>query len=182
MQEQQTQLERMRKREREARSVGYEATKLENLYKTLGNAGDTVTGPIQGTFGDLLDRMSRTYGDPAIADLRNQLKEYKVDETLKRIALTKGAVSDREMAIFESPFPKMTDSEEVWLLNINRKRQIAQKIHERMLNDIQVARDYEPNYLPSNSIIQTQGTQQPTTQPTPAPLSPEDESLFENIQ
>lgn len=181
MEEQRTRLEKTRKREQEARSVGYESAKLENLYSTLKKAGDNVTGPIQGTFNDYLDRMSSTYGDAAIADLRNQLKEYKVDETLKRIALTKGAVSDREMAIFESPFPKMTDTEEVWLLNIDRKRKIAQKIYERMLNDMQVEPDYEPDYLPSNSMVQTQGTQQQSTQPNLLPLSSEDEALFENI-
>lgn len=47
-------------------------------------------------------------------NVRLKIAKLKVDDQLSYIAQTKGAVSDREMAIFGSAQPNWTDGEEIW--------------------------------------------------------------------
>ena len=48
------------------------------------------------------------------ASIRLRLQELVVDKTLSNTAFTKGAISDKEMALFRSDIPQFTDSEEIW--------------------------------------------------------------------
>ena len=52
--------------------------------------------------------------DSQRATIRQKIARVKVDATLANTALTKGAISDREMAIFQSDQPAWTDGENAW--------------------------------------------------------------------
>ena len=52
--------------------------------------------------------------DSQRATIRQKIARVKVDATLANTALTKGAISDKEMAIFQSDQPAWTDGENAW--------------------------------------------------------------------
>jgi hypothetical protein len=89
---------------------------LEGLLRDL-QSRDDLTGPLAGSIGDFIDRSGiRMLGaDPSLVAKRLKLQEVKVDAALAKIAQTKGAISDREMKLFLSPTPKITDDEQVWI-------------------------------------------------------------------
>jgi hypothetical protein len=59
------------------------------------------------------------------------LQELKVAETLANTALTKGAISNAEMALFMSPIPALTDSrEEVWEPWLKARMPVLEKIQK----------------------------------------------------
>jgi hypothetical protein len=89
---------------------------LEGLLSDL-QSRDDLTGPYAGSVGDFIDRSGfRILGaNPSLVAKRLKLQEVKVDAALAKIAQTKGAISDREMALFLSPTPKITDDEQVWI-------------------------------------------------------------------
>jgi hypothetical protein len=59
------------------------------------------------------------------------LQGLKVAETLANTALTKGAISNAEMALFASPIPALTDSrDEVWAPWIKARRPVLEKIQK----------------------------------------------------
>jgi hypothetical protein len=60
------------------------------------------------------------------------MDQFKVDEILKNVAKTKGAISDREMATFERPMPSMTADEKVWLDWIYEKRAAAISVRNKL--------------------------------------------------
>jgi len=97
---------------------------LDTLINDLTAAGDNVTGPLDGTVGNLLDRAR---GAPE-ANLRLRLEDQRVDAALTKVEQTKGAISNREMDLFLSPMPKITDSEEVWIDWMTMQRNIAAKM------------------------------------------------------
>ena len=60
------------------------------------------------------------------------MQQVRVDEALKNVAETKGAISDREMTLFLSPMPTMTDSEEVWIDWMTMQRNLASVLNTRL--------------------------------------------------
>jgi len=52
--------------------------------------------------------------DSQRATIRQKIARVKVDATLSNTALTKGAISDKEMQIFQSDQPAWTDGENAW--------------------------------------------------------------------
>ena len=97
---------------------------LDTLINDLTAAGDNVTGPLDGTVINLLDRAR---GAPE-ANLRLRLEDQRVNAALTKVEQTKGAISNREMELFLSPMPKLTDSEEVWIDWMTMQRNIAAKM------------------------------------------------------
>jgi len=97
---------------------------LDTLIDDLTAAGDNVTGVWDGTVSNLFDRAT---GAPE-ANLRLRLEEQRVDAALTKVEKTKGAISNREMDLFLSPMPKLTDSEEVWIDWMTMQRNIAAKM------------------------------------------------------
>jgi hypothetical protein len=89
---------------------------LEGLLRDL-QSRDDLTGPWAGTVGAFIDSKGFKWlgADPALAVKRLKLQEIKVDSALAKIAQTKGAISDREMALFLSPTPSISDDEQVWI-------------------------------------------------------------------
>ena len=99
---------------------------LDMLIDDLTAAGDNVTGLWDGTGRALLDRAT---GDRN-ANLRLRLEDQRVDAALTKVEQTKGAISNREMDLFLSPMPKLTDSEEVWIDWMTMQRNVAAKMNQ----------------------------------------------------
>lgn len=118
---------------------------LADMDKALvGLSKGKVTGLWDGTVGSFIDSMT---GDPK-ATTRLLLKKLKVDDTLLRIAQTKGAISNKEMDLFMSPAPSVSfDQEEVWERWINERKDALQRIKARLTGGVQVV----PNQQASQS-------------------------------
>lgn len=105
---------------------------LEGLLSDL-QSRDDLTGPLAGTVGDFIDRSGiRMLGaDPSLVAKRLKLQEVKVDAALAKIAQTKGAISDREMALFLSPTPKITDTEQVWIDWLKPQLEVLKQLRDK---------------------------------------------------
>ena len=102
------------------------------LAKRLRQEGNNVTGMVDGTAGAFKDNM---LGNPR-AELRLSLEQEAVNATLVSVALTKGAISNREMELFMKPIPKIgINQEATW---------IAWLEMQSALNAIKAKR-YDPN-------------------------------------
>lgn len=103
-------------------------TQMDTLYGDVLAGGGSLTGPFSGTIGAWLDTLQ---GNPE-AYTRLAMDQFKVDEILKNVAKTKGAISDREMATFERPMPSMMADEKVWLDWIYEKRAAAISVRNKL--------------------------------------------------
>jgi len=101
---------------------------MDILYADVLSYGDDLTGLKDGYFDAWMESLR---GDPK-AYTRLAMDQFKVDEILKNVAKTKGAISDREMATFERPMPSMTADESVWLDWIDAKRQAAISVRKKL--------------------------------------------------
>ena len=106
---------------------------MEEILDGLRQGG--LTGMMDGTVMKWADRLGIsdwwTGSDEGSkrAYLRQLLQEFKVDQTLTKTALTKGAISNQEMNLFMSPFPDIAlDNENVWIPQIEKRLEIAKKI------------------------------------------------------
>ena len=126
-------------------SLGDMDKALAGLKSVEGNTFTGVTGLWDGTVGSFIDSMT---GDPK-ATTRLLLKKLKVDDTLLRIAQTKGAISNKEMDLFMSPAPSVGfDQEEIWERWINERKVALQRIKARLTGNMQV--------IPSQQASQSQ--------------------------
>ena len=95
---------------------------------------DNLTGPFAGRLGAWLDAsgLSDYYNDndegAKRAYMRSILANIQVDDTLLKTANTKGAISDKEMDLFKSPLPKITDDEGLWRLYITERMDVLSKV------------------------------------------------------
>ena len=110
---------------------------------------DNVTGitPVDG-FSRVTDWAGMN--DSSRQAFRLELKQIIVDETLLSTAKTKGAVSDKEMALFASGIPTMNDDEETWKAWLNQRRSWIAHINNRISTGTKVSSDAEvgfPGYL-----------------------------------
>ena len=101
---------------------------MDRLYADVFAAGDTLTGPYDGFMGKWIDNLR---GNPE-AYTRLAMDQFKVDEILKNVAKTKGAISDKEMETFERPMPSMMADEKVWLDWIYEKREAAISVRKKL--------------------------------------------------
>jgi hypothetical protein len=99
---------------------------LDTLIDDLTAAGDNISGPLDGTIFSLWDRAR---GNPE-ANLRLRMEDVRVNAALTKVEQTKGAISDREMSLFLSPMPKMTDGEGVWIDWMTMQRNIATRMNQ----------------------------------------------------
>lgn len=66
------------------------------------------------------------------------LQGLKVDQTLLNTALTKGAISNAEMALFASPIPSLTDNrEKVWKPYLEARIPVLQKLQQFYQQQVQ---------------------------------------------
>ena len=106
---------------------------LGTLIAALEQGG--LTGPMDGTVQAWLDRSGlRDYfvgNDEGAkrAYYRQRLENFRVNEALAVTANTKGAISDKEMALFLAPIPATADTTEAtWLFHLREKLRINSKI------------------------------------------------------
>ncbi len=100
---------------------------FQELDQALAQGG--LTGPLDASLGRL-ERMFGTGGKKPSYRLR--LEKLKVNEGLANIAKTKGAISDREMKLFLSPAPVLSDDESVWRDWIRTKMVMEQELQKRL--------------------------------------------------
>lgn len=115
-----------------------EIAAMDIVLAGLNEFGDTVTGPLDGTAGAALDNQSDDPVRSRRALLRSQMQQITLNETLRNTAKTKGAITDREMALFKEPQPKMTQGEGKWREYIKDRRDALARIHNRLRNNIRV--------------------------------------------
>jgi hypothetical protein len=103
---------------------------LEQMNELIGILGDdNMTGPFAGRVQAWADK-SGYAGEAGVrrAYARKLLQGFKVDDTLLRTAETKGAISDREMALFESPLPDLNEDEGVWIKYLEDRADVIRKV------------------------------------------------------
>jgi hypothetical protein len=93
----------------------------------LQNGG--VTGLFDATIGAGWDKL---IGNDKQQNARMLLQKLRVDDTLLRIAQTKGAISNKEMDLFLSPSPDLTDQESVWIRWIEDREQALMRVRSRL--------------------------------------------------
>jgi hypothetical protein len=122
-----------------------EIARLEGLLSDLRN-DPNLTGPLAGSIGNKLDRSG--LGDPKRAAKRLILSELQVNATLAYTAQTKGAITDREMALFQTPVPKLTDDEQVWISWLEPQLEVLKQLQQNGITD-EAAK--QQGITPSNS-------------------------------
>ena len=130
-----------------------ELSKMDEVLTALrvakGDGYGDITGPVAGTLGARFDAMSTDERAQYRADIRLVAEKLRVSAILENTANTKGAISDKEMALFESPVPPMTAQEGVWIRWIERRQRILQQVVNRMRNNIYI----DPNSEIGSPIV-----------------------------
>lgn len=90
-------------------------------------AGGNLTG-IGGIFKGVFDNFT---GD-ADANRRLILSKLRVDDSLLRVAETKGAISNKEMQLFLAPAPKNFQDEQIWVDWLNERMAALQRVQNRL--------------------------------------------------
>jgi len=119
-------------------SVGAQAAQFNEIIAALRSDGN-LTGPIAGTVGQARDRSGVFGGDAARADLRLQMEGIALNEQLLYTAETKGAITDREMAMFRKPIPKITDSEELWIAWLTPRADVLNQLAQNGISNAAAA-------------------------------------------
>lgn len=138
-----------------ANQYAEEIASMDIVLAGLDEFGDSVTGLYDGTAGSALDSQSDDPVRARRALLRSQMQQITLNETLRNTAKTKGAITDKEMALFKAPQPKMTQGEAKWKVWIQDKRDALARIHHRLQNNIRV--DYR-----TGAIINAAGVNRPS--------------------
>jgi hypothetical protein len=90
-------------------------------------AGGNLTG-IGGIFKGVFDNFT---GD-ADANRRLILSKLRVDDSLLRVAETKGAISNKEMQLFLAPAPKNFQDEQIWVDWLNERMRTLRGVQYRL--------------------------------------------------
>ncbi len=129
-------------------SVGAQAAQFNEIIAAL-KADPNMTGPVAGTAGQFLDRSG--YGDASRANLRLQMAGIALNEQLLYTAETKGAITDREMAMFREPIPRMTDTEDLWIDWLEPRAAVLNQLAKNGVSDDARAAGAKPtNAAPSS--------------------------------
>lgn len=100
---------------------------LEVVGKQGGAAQIQAAAP--GLFG-AFPKLAEATGGNEVAN-NKLLQSLAVDETLLNTAKTKGAISDKEMALFKSPVPALTDDREtVWKPWLAERKAVLEKLNQ----------------------------------------------------
>lgn len=134
--------------------LGADISSLDQLLVDLGDerAAGKVTGPWDGTMGAALDGVKSSPDNVFRGNLRLRLQKVKVNATLAYVAKTKGAISEKEMALFESPIPSLvTNNDAHWIQWLTDLRNAQAAIKYRLENNIKVGWGAPVGYMPSES-------------------------------
>lgn len=140
---------------------------LEDFAKISGG----VTGPFDGTIGSMID--SSGLGNAEREAFRIRLRKIIVDETLLNTANTKGAISDREMALFQSSVPSLKASEEVWIKWLTARRDNLIELQQRIRSGRTVSRDADIGFANTYTIADENNTASNDN------ITDDDEALFD---
>lgn len=113
-------------------SVGAQAAQFNDIIAAL-KSDSNMTGPIAGTVGQARDRSG--FGDANRANLRLQMEGIALNEQLLFTAQTKGAITDREMAMFRKPIPRITDDEAVWVAWLEPRAAVLNQLANNGISD-----------------------------------------------
>lgn len=110
--------------------IGQMDQTIFDMDRALANleGGMELTGWWDATVGSAIDNFK---GNPEAAG-RLLLQKLKVDDTLLRVAQTKGAISNKEMDLFMSPAPSNFSDEKVWIAWIKERKQAIQQVRARL--------------------------------------------------
>jgi hypothetical protein len=101
---------------------------MDRALDNLENKKMSLTGWFDATIGKAIDNFA---GNPEAAG-RLLLQKLKVDDTLLRVAQTKGAISNKEMDLFMSPSPSNFSDEKVWIKWIKDRKAAIQRVRQRL--------------------------------------------------
>ena len=121
--------------------IGQMDQTLFDMDRALANleGGMELTGWFDATVGAAIDNFK---GNPEAAG-RLLLQKLKVDDTLLRVAQTKGAISNKEMDLFMSPAPSNFSDEKVWIDWIKERKQAIQQVRARLAGGQTVNQDQQ---------------------------------------
>jgi len=135
-------------------SFSDQASKMNSVIERL-RIDRNVTGPFAGTAQALFDRAG--FGDAERANLRLAMEDIAVSEQLMYTERTKGAITDREMAMFRRPIPKITDDEAVWLAWLEPRAAVLNQLAQNGISDAAAAeRSGTSTAAPSNDSLTDQ--------------------------
>jgi len=136
---------------------------IENMYDTqvkydqaiqdFIKYGDSVTGLLDSTVQSAKDSQGIGNGDPEREAFRYRIKDIIISDTLLQTAKTSGAISDKEMALFKSGVPKMTDQESVWIAWLTKRSAYLKQINQRISDGVQISATAEigfTGYVPTS--------------------------------
>lgn len=113
-------------------SLASQAQSMNDIIARL-KVDRNMTGPFAGTAGQIYDR--KGFGDAERANLRLAMEGIALNEQLLYTAQTKGAITDREMAMFRKPIPAITDSEELWIAWLEPRAAVLNQLANNGISD-----------------------------------------------
>ena len=121
--------------------IGQIDQSIFDMDRALANleGGMQLTGFFDATLGAAWDNFK---GNPEAAG-RLLLQKLKVDDTLLRVAQTKGAISNKEMDLFMSPAPSNFSDEKVWIAWIRERKQAIKQVRARLASGQTVNQDQQ---------------------------------------
>lgn len=136
---------------------------MDNSLAALRSDSD-LTGPFAGNILRFWDRASNSDKSAFREKIRLGLEKLRVDGILENTKNTKGAISDKEMALFMAPTPSLSAQEGVWIAWIEERQRVLRDVIYRMQNNIRI----DPGSEVGNPIVISSGaTSAPTTNTTP---------------
>ncbi len=136
------------------------------------------TGLWDGTVGSMIDKYT-PLGDPEREAFRYELRQTIVDNTLLNTAQTKGAISDREMALFQSGVPSLKDSPDTWRAWIKARQANLKQIRYRLANNIKVSQGADVGFDNTYTAQSNNQSSQSSQPPQRTYTQEEDDALFE---
>ena len=143
---------------------------MDRALDNLENKGMSLTGWWDATVGKALDNFA---GNPEAAG-RLLLQKLKVDDTLLRVAQTKGAISNKEIDLFMSPSPSNFSDEKVWIKWIKDRKAAIQRVRQRLASGTTVD--------PAQQASVDQVNMFSSTQSASPSYSAEDQALINKYQ
>ena len=132
---------------------------MDNSLAALRSDSD-LTGPFAGNILRFWDRASNSDKSAFREKIRLGLEKLRVDGILENTKNTKGAISDKEMALFMAPTPSLSAQEGVWIAWIEERQRVLRDVIYRMQNNIRI----DPGSEVGNPIVISSGaTSAPTT-------------------
>lgn len=150
----------------------------------------SVTGSIDNILTSALD--SQGILDPSREAFRIELRDIVVKSTLLNTANTKGAISDKEMALFQSSVPSMAMDEDVWRAWLQARIENLREVQNRINNGVTVGRGagvsftntYQANKAGMSTASSSFNKQTPANNPAattaPSPFTQAELDLMES--